>query len=278
MSKQVLVCLEGSASGKAAIEVAIGLARTLPAQLVGLAIVDEPEIRSGQPTPIGGSVYKAERDDALVADAEAHARSWSESFLAHCRQAQIEARATIVHGEPPAVILEESKTRDLVVLGRDANFRFETQESDPKTREVILHRVDGPVLVVPAERVATGPGVLVCYDGTQASMRAIRAFARSGIAKDRPVHVLTIGDSGEKAWMVAGQGAALLDEVGITATPRHIVSVLTTSEALLEQREKLDTGLIVMGAYAHSRFSRLLWGSVTKEMLERTPVPMFLHY
>ena len=278
MSKQILVCLEGSASGKTAVEVAIGLAQTLPAQLVGLAIVDEPDIRAGQATPIGGSAYKAERDAALVADAEAHARSWKESFLAHCRQAHVEARAVEVHGEPPAVILEESKSRDLVVLGRDANFRFETHESDAKTREVILHRVDGPVLVVPAERIATGPGVLVCYDGTQASIRAIRAFARSGIGAGRPVHVLTVGDSGEKAWMVAGQGAALLDELGITATPRHIVSVQTTTEALLEQREKLDTGLMVMGAYAHSRFSRLLWGSVTKEMLEKTQVPMFLHY
>ena len=142
----------------------------------------------------------------------------------------------------------------------------------------VLNSSGQVIEVVPPERVATGPGILVCYDGTQASIRAIRALARSGIAQSRPVHVLTVGDSGEKAWMVAGQGAALLDEVGITATPRHIVSVQTTTETLLEQRAKLDVGLVVMGAYAHSRFSRLLWGSVTKEMLEQSVVPMFLHY
>jgi len=278
MTKQILVGLEGSASGRAAIEVAIDLALALRASLVGLAIVDEPDIRASEAVPIGGSSYKAERDRVLVADAEQQARAWSEAFLARCKTAGVLARALEVHGEAAAVILEESKQRDLIVMGREANFRFEAEEADTRTRELILHRAEGPVLIVPAERITTGPGVLVCYDGTQAAIRAIRAFVRSGLAADRPVHVVTIGESGEKAWSVAAQGCALLDELGIISTPHHVVSLLTTTEALLDQRAKLDVGLIVQGAYAHSRFSRLLWGSVTKEMLEKTVVPIFLHY
>jgi nucleotide-binding universal stress UspA family protein len=278
MSKQILVGLEGSASGQTAIEVAIGLAQLLHGTLVGLAIVDEPEIRSAQATPVGGSSYKAERDDALVAQAEQHARLWCEAFTARCAEARVQARTLAVHGDAAETLLEESRLRDLLVLGREANFHFETEEHDTRTREVVLHKAASPVLIVPAERVATGPGVLVAYDGTQAAIRAVRAFASSGLAADRPVHVISIGDSGERTWAMAAQGCTLLDELGIIATPHHVVSVQTTTEALLDQRAKLDCGLIVQGAYAHSRFARLLWGSVTKEMIEHTVVPLFLHY
>ncbi|MGZ6126182.1 MAG: universal stress protein, partial [Myxococcales bacterium] len=64
----------------------------------------------------------------------------------------------------------------------------------------------------------------------------------------------------------------------MSATAHHVVSLQSVAEAILDQREKLDAGLIVQGAYAHSRFSRLLWGSVTRDMLEKTVVPVFLHY
>jgi nucleotide-binding universal stress UspA family protein len=278
MTKQILVGLEGSESGQTAIEVAIGLAQLLHGTLVGLAIVDEPDICAAEATPIGGSSYKAERDRVLIAQCEERARTWRDAFVARCAEAKVEARAIEVHGDAAETLLEESRLRDLLVLGRDANFHFATDESDTRTREVVLHKAVSPVLIVPATRIATGPGVLVAYDGTQAAIRAVRAFAASGLAADRPVHVITIGDSGERAWSMAGQGCTLLDELGIIATPHHVVSVLTTTEALLDQREKLDCGLIVQGAYAHSRFARLLWGSVTKEMLEKTVVPMFLHY
>ncbi len=49
----ILVCLEGSACSASAIDVAIGFARDLGATLVGLAIVDEPDIVAGAATSIG---------------------------------------------------------------------------------------------------------------------------------------------------------------------------------------------------------------------------------
>ena len=58
MSKEFLVCLEGSAGTDEAVRVAIELGRAQNAALVGLAIVDEPDIRAGAATSIGGSSFK----------------------------------------------------------------------------------------------------------------------------------------------------------------------------------------------------------------------------
>ena len=72
------------------------------------------------------------------------------------------------------------------------------------------------------------------------------------------------------------QGRALREQ-GIKAQPHSVVSVLSIAEAILMQRQKLGAAMIVSGAYAHSRLSHLIWGSVTHELLEKTPVPLFLH-
>ena len=55
MIKSVLVCLEGSASSEAALRVALAVAHECEASMTGLAIVDEPDIRSGSATSIGAS-------------------------------------------------------------------------------------------------------------------------------------------------------------------------------------------------------------------------------
>ena len=94
-------------------------------------------------------------------------------------------------------------------MGRDANFRFETERDDPQTREAILHRASRPVLLVPETAVSAaaelGKKVVVAYDGSGAAKRAIASFAASGLAKGREVHVATVDDNGAEAWEMANQ-------------------------------------------------------------------------
>src|SRR5262249_46385346 len=126
--------------------------------------------------------------------------------------------------------------------------------------------------------VAAGPTVLIAYDGSLASRRALTAFAMSGLAEGRQVHVAAVDDDGSVAWDMATRGCKLLDERGVAAEPHNLVTVGTVTDALLDLRAKLNACLLVLGAYTRSRFARLLWGSVTKDPLDRSEVPLFLHY
>jgi nucleotide-binding universal stress UspA family protein len=277
MIKDILVCLEGSASSTQATELAIRMGLQLEATLVGLAIVDEPDIRAGAATGFGGSTYKRERDAVLLKDAHEHAEQWIEAFLGRCREVGVAARALERRGRPAATILDEMARHDVTCIGRLVNFLFETAERDEHTRDAVVARSPKPVLVVPEKLEEAGPSVLVAYDGSSAGKRALRAFAESGLGKDRPVHVGTVGDDGTAAFERAEQGCNLLRELGIKASPHSIVSVLPIAEAILEQRRKLGASMVVSGAYHNSRLSQLIWGSVTRELLEKTTVPLFLH-
>jgi nucleotide-binding universal stress UspA family protein len=282
----ILVGLEGSPSTARAIDVAIEVAtqvttdlgRTRPATLTGLAIVDEPDIVAGTATSIGGASFRKDRDAALLEDARARARGWADAFVARGRAAGLAVRALELTGRPAEMILDEMPRHDLTVLGRDANFRFETQDTDRFTRDRVLRRAGKPILIVPEPLAITGSAVMVAYDGSPAATRALHGFADSGLARGRAIHVATVDDDGATAFEIAARGCALLAERGVKALPENVVSTESTTGALLTRRAALGAGLIVLGGYVPSPLARLVWGSVTHELLERTVVPVFLHY
>jgi nucleotide-binding universal stress UspA family protein len=278
MIKEILVCLEGSSSSDAAIRTAVDLAGTLSATLIGLAIVDEPDIRAGAALGIGGSSFKHDRDEALLADAHKHAADWLAAFERRCRDAKIGARTLEIVGRPTDSILEETDKHDMTVIGRDANFRFETAASDAKTREAILHKATRPVLVVPETTKDLGTKVVIAYDGSGAAKRAIASFGASGLAKSRQVFVATVDDNGAQAWELASRAVTMLKDLGVPSTPHNIVSTLSNVDALFAFAEKIDAGLMVMGSFAHSRLQHLFHGSVTRGVVEKTTIPLYLQH
>ena len=154
------------------------------------------------------------------------------------------------------------ETHDLTVIGRDANFRFETESDDAATREAILHRAPRPVLLVPED--SDGPlnrQVVVAYDGSRAAKRAIASFAASGLARSRSIHVATVDDNGESAWEMASAGVKAFADLGVAAVPRNIVSALSNVEALFgfaqRDRRRADRDGGVRAQPARAAVSRL---------------------
>jgi nucleotide-binding universal stress UspA family protein len=276
MLKSILIGLDDSASTERATELALDLARSHGATLVGLAVIDEPDIKAGAAMGIGGSSYKHDRDEALIQDARQRAGECERRFLERCRTSHAAARVLEVTGRPPETILAELENHDLAVLGRDANFRFETEATDTRTWDLVMHRASKPVIVVPDQERSLKGAAILAYDGSLAAARALRSFAASGLAQGRDLHVITVNDSGAVAWELATQAVETLKGLGFDAEVHNVVSILPIADALLEVAQKLDATLIVMGAFAHSRLRMLFRGSVTQQLVERTTISLFL--
>jgi nucleotide-binding universal stress UspA family protein len=253
MIKDILVCLEGSPGTVRAIELALELAREHGARLVGLAIANNGEKHDGV--------------DEHRARLEARGQAVG-----------VSTRILRVYGQPAATILEEMTAHDLTILARGASFLVEDRGEDGETRDNILHRARKPVILVPETPVRAEHDVLIAFDGSSAAKRAVTSFAESGLAHGRTVHVTSMHDDGAEAWEMASRGVELLRERSIASQPRSLVSTLPIAEALLGLRRKLGAGLLVSGAYASSRLSEMIWGSVTRALIDGTPVPLFLHH
>ncbi|HVX98073.1 MAG TPA: universal stress protein [Polyangia bacterium] len=274
--KNILVGLEASEGTVRATELALALGKEDGASLVGLAIIEAPSITAGAAMGIGASSYKHERDEALLLDAKQQAREFEQRFSSAAKAAGVDARTVEITGKAADALLSELEHHDLGVLGRYANFRFETEAQDLGTWDTILHKATKPIIVVPEAPLPKGRDVILAYDGSSAAKRAMRFFVDCGLHRDRTVHVVTVNDSGELGWELATSAAEELGHMGVAAQVRNVVSALPVAEALIEVAAQVNAGLIVMGSFAHSRLRSFFRGSVTQQLVEKTTIPLFL--
>jgi nucleotide-binding universal stress UspA family protein len=120
--------------------------------------------------------------------------------------------------------------------------------------------------------------MLIAYDASPAAVRALRSFVDCRLAHGREVHVASVHDDGARAFEIASDGCRLLAELGVRAVPDNLVSSDSTAAALLARAQRIGAGMIAIGGYIPSPLARLVWGSVTHEVIERAFLPVFLHY
>ena len=169
MLRSILVGLDGSDYSRSAIDVGIDLARKTGALLVGLGVVDEPTIREAEPRLIGGGVPYAE--PVLYRERIANARREVELFLSQfslrCAEAGVACKVLEEVGTPHEQIELQAQRYDLILLGQQTRFHFETQEGYDDTVRRVLKNSPRPVIAVPAQAEreprragAYGPGGL----------------------------------------------------------------------------------------------------------------------
>lgn len=174
-----------------------------------------------------------------------------------------------------AQVAPRARFADLVVVGASAG---DGVAGD--VLEAALFGARAPVLVVPPTGLGAWPPerVVIAWDGGDEAMAAVRA-ARGLLDSAQAVSVAAV-DPG--IWGVEGNepGRALAQHLvrhGIKAD----VAVLPrggqrVAEVLADHVRDTDAGLVVMGAYAHSRLRQLILGGTTRDMLNAAPVPVLM--
>jgi nucleotide-binding universal stress UspA family protein len=277
MLRSILIGLDGSAYSTAALELGLRWAGQFEATLVGLGIIDEPDIRRPEPVPIGGSSFKQHRDEALVADARRRVEQFLETFTRRCTEAGVVSKVLQDVGLPHEQIVLEAQRFDLILLGQRTYFHFETQEGPDETLHKVLKHSPRPVVTVP-ERLGQGEAVIVAYDGSLQAARAVYAFTASGLAMKSPVHVISVHKDQDEAARQASRAVEFLTPHGIQALAVPLASSGRPADVLREQAHKRDARLLVMGAYGKSLLHDFFFGSVTRALLKENPVPLLLFH
>jgi nucleotide-binding universal stress UspA family protein len=193
MLRIMLVGVDGSAHSTAAVELGIRWARRYGAVLIGLGAIDAPTLCQAQPVPLGASAYKVHRDATLLAEASHKVAQ----FLKHCEQRCAEANVAcqILQevGSPAERLLLEAQEADLMLLGQQTFFHFETQDQPDDTLPIIVKQSPCPIVAVPAT-LPEGRAAVVAYDGSAHATRALHMFQTLGLASAYEVHVVCVDD------------------------------------------------------------------------------------
>lgn len=154
--------------------------------------------------------------------------------------------------------------------------------------------------------MASGP-VIIGFDGTAASERAVRAAAEllsarpalvvvvveesaalssviaPAVAAGLPLTELEIRNAElavkevvRRAERTAQEGVALALELGLKAEGRTVVDDVPVATSLLRVAKELDAPVIVVGAHRRGALSELFLGSTAKEVLKRSQIPALI--
>jgi nucleotide-binding universal stress UspA family protein len=280
MRAQVLLCpLTGRPADVRALQLAFLIADKMDAHVRALFV--RPNVAAATPylgDAIGGSVVRDVVAAARQAadEAFAAARTSLEAVAAEAKRKV--GDAVSLHeceGYPPDEVAAASRLADLVVFGRDV----ETMPAPEQTAaERTVMAAGRPIILAPRHRIkSVGSKVAVLWDGSHAAAASVMA-GMDFICSAQAVEVIhgAKGKTESDAVAVLEQALALR---GVTPTI-SIVDVAGRDDgaALADAVRAAEADLVVMGAYQHRRIREVLFGGVTRHMLQNGPVPvLFAH-
>lgn len=274
--KTILVHIDESPHSAARIRAAASIAIAENAHLIGAAMtgVSRYMYQAGaleQNSPNLGAHLDMLRQRAGHALAEFESIVESMGVLSHEKR--------LIEDDAGGGISMQASYCDLVVISQ-----FDPEESSPTVLsdfpEYVLMHCGRPVLMVPyAGRFETpGRRVLIGWDASTAASRALTGAIP--LLKRAQVVEVAVFNAEEQPGMHGQQPGAdialFLARHGITVDVKQQATDAAIGDALLSLAADLDSDLIVMGAYVHSRFRELLLGGVTRTVLQTMTVPVLM--
>lgn len=260
---------------KAGLRRALDLAATLTGRLT--AVVHEVDI-----PPLHNILAELVLDvSAMAAEAEARSRDRGQEIvrelkhLAEFFQLPFEARTLRCRPEEAADrIAFAARTHDitLMVPGQHSAEQREVAEA-------VIFGAGGPAILFPEDEApAHLRAVVVAWDGGRAAARAVRdALPLLVHAKD--VCVATFVDDKPHAASGLAELRRLLGNHGVqTRDVEGVRGAATIGDALQDLALAQDAGLLVMGAYGHTRVQEFVLGGATRTVLRHVRLPVLMSH
>jgi len=177
------------------------------------------------------------------------------------------------HGSLTESLIDMEEDIRVLVLG----IRGEEHEQDNQHLgahlEATIRALHRPILVVNGEFKLPAK-VMLAYDGSEASGKALDMLAQSPLFNGIPVHLVTVGEDPAGASTLQQKATQTLQTAG------HKVTAVTLdgkpSEGLVNYQTEHDIDLTLMGAFSHTRLRELVLGSLTAKVLLKSNKPLLL--
>lgn len=282
MSSTIIACTDGSAYAPSVYDHAAWAAGRLQAAIKVLHLLEHPV--QPVPTDVSGAIgfdASAELMAELVTLAEAQGRvaqAKGRALLAEAQRQLAAAGITAVttrqeHGSLPDAIARLESGAELVVIGKRGEHADFAKLHLGSNLERVIRSCHHPVLVTsrafqPIERF------LIAYDGGPSARKAVAYVAERPLLRGLACHLLTVGE--DKPGLRADLEAVhrRLEAAGYTVAAELLPGSRDT--VIADAVKRLNIGLMVMGAYGHSRIRQFIVGSTTTTTIRTVHAPVLM--
>ncbi|MCJ0975281.1 universal stress protein [Pseudomonas sp. PS1] len=279
---QVMACIDGSPQAAAVCDCAAWASRKLDAPLTLLHVLDQQQYpAAGNLSGIiglGSREYLLEELAALDEKRSKLALEEGRMMLDAARQRAITAGVAQPdvrqrHGDLVESLRELESDIRLLVIGKQGEDSGVDTALIGSHLESVIRTLHRPILVTPTGFTAPD-SVMLAFDGSATTRKGVEMIASSPLFKGIPIHLVMVGaDTGDSRALLESARDALRAagfEVQIAIRAGEVEPTLHAYQA--EHR----IGLLVMGAYGHSRIRQFLVGSTTTNMIRTTTTPLLL--
>lgn len=282
---RIYACVDGLAGTVAVCDYAVWAAQRLQAPLEFLHVLDR-QAEPNSVTDFSGAIGM-DAQETLLEQLSALDEQRSKLAQEHGRQILLGARARAEqagvtqvdvrqrHGGLVENLLDLEPEARLVVLGSHcdtAGYSTSKWHFDHRA-ERIVRSLRKPVLVV-ATQFQLPDSFVIAFDGSRVGKAMIQTVADSPLLKGLSCHVVCVADDHGVANDYLSWARSVLEPVGFGVTTE--VRSGEPDEGILSHIQQTRAGLLVMGAYGHSRIRHLIMGSTTSTLLRTSPVPVLI--
>ncbi len=273
--KTILVHIDSTQRAGERIGIAIDMATSYDAHLIGMAA-----------TGLSGLSYlKGEHAISLMdllASLETNANEALSKFGDAARKKGARLfEQRLVDEDAGVAISFQARYCDLVIIGQT-----DIEAMSPFVRSdfpayAVLH-CDRPVLIIPyvGKFDTIGKRIVIAWDASKEAARAVTA-AVPLLQTAETVKIVIFNPSAERKEHEKEPGSEIMQYLarfGIKVDVSVQVTNLDTGNSLLSYLADCSADLLVMGAYAHSRYREIFLGGMTKTILKNMTIPVLLSH
>lgn len=278
----IIACIDGSSAMPAVVESAIWASTQLSAPLTLFHVIEEGHAKARQ--DMTGNIGLGSREKLLEELAELDAKK-GKLLLEHGHRLLDEAKRHVLthseltdvslrqrHGELIESLLTLEQQTRLLVMGTHGLDHGDSSHIGSQL-ETVLRRVHKPILLTP-DKFHSPASVMLAYDGSDSTKKAVELLAQSQLFVGMPVHVVMVGAESTSNKASLDWASEVLQGGG------HQVETAIISgdvePALHGYQDSHAIDLMVMGAYGHSKIRQFLVGSTTTAMIEASKTPVLI--
>lgn len=267
MKTRLLATLDQNSDVDAVQTIALRIGCRLEARLAVAEVIDDPRTKP-EPVPIGGSSFKRRESEVAYEQAKQQLDARIAKLAEGCDAAGVEVDNSVFGPMGYDEVVERATPFDTILIARESDRGGHRRLRD------LLERTSRPLISV-HDSTSLGDGLLVAYDGSVQASRALMGLVASGLGRLGPATVLTVAGTTSEASNIADDAVSYLAGKDIEASTLALSG--DPKVILPDTIERLTPLVLVMGAYGRNRIAELFFGSVTRKILDVSPVPVLLY-
>ncbi|MEE8433948.1 MAG: universal stress protein [bacterium] len=281
MIKSIVAALDGSAESLLGLKLGASWAGQLDAELRAVFVeresrfVEFPSYSDSEGTVPRPVELPEERLREVEAAFKAEEAELMEKFNSITERIKSRSSLKIIRGNVRSTLVREARSADLAIIGKKGVEDLPHLKRVGPFAEAVIREALRPVLLVPEKNSGKGP-LLIAFDGGNGVHRVLPVTMELALALKLPLTVLTVSKDPETARSIQEPLRAFLDPYGIEYEFRVKASPDGAAREILATAREIDASMIAMGAFSHTPFAELFFGSTTRDVLEDVECPVLM--